>query len=169
MIIDIRKDLPDFDAYLRQRIAAHMETAGSEPVSRVQFGFEFGQANYVVLVLDTRPDAEPDGEWTMAIDDMIDAKTALLRPHWPIWHKLPDDEHVSFIDISSKEVDVMEDTDNRVCTIVGEALRHVLLQARANGVFTRLSKNPKCELAVENIEGYYGWPPYEDRGKENLA
>jgi hypothetical protein len=166
MTIDIRKDLPDFLSYLRERIAAY--TSG-EPVSRIQFGFEFGQSNYVVLVLDTRPDAEPDGEWTMAVDEMFDAKTVLLRPQWPIWHELPEGERVSFIDVSGKTVDVMDDPDNLICGIVGEALRQALLTARAEGVFLKLPKHPRCELAVENIEGYYGWPQYKDRGQENLA
>ena len=48
MIIDIRKDVPAFQKYLRERIAAHLTGPdGKEPVSRVQFGFEFGQANWV--------------------------------------------------------------------------------------------------------------------------
>ena len=93
----------------------------------------------------------------------------LERPGWPIWHKLPKGERVSFIDVSGKEIDVMDDPDNLICPIIGEALKKVLLTARADGAFEKLPKQPKCELAVENIEGFYGWPHYEDRGKENLA
>jgi hypothetical protein len=165
MIIDIRQDIPDFRAYLEERTKAH---PGGQPVSRIQFGFEFGQTNFVVLVMDTRPDAEPDGEWTMEVDTMIDNQTALMRPNWPIWHELPEGEQVSFIDVSGKEIDVMDDPDNLICGIIGEALKQVLLSARDEGLFKTLPKQPRCELAVENIEGYYGWPIYEDRGKENL-
>jgi hypothetical protein len=167
MIIDIRKDIPDFDSYLRERIAK--DGAGSDPVSRIQFGFEFGQTNYVVLVLDRRRGAEPDGEWTQEVDQMFDDKTVLLCPNWPIWGDLPEDEHVSFIDLSGKEVDVMDNPDELICNIIGEALKQVLVSARSKGVFENLPRLPKCELAVENIEGYYGWPRYEDRGKENLV
>jgi len=166
MLIDIRKDLPDFHAYLTERIKAH---SAEKPVSQIQFGFEFGQSNYVVLVFDTRPDAEPDGEWTNEIDTMIDNGTALMRPNWPIWHELPEGERVSFIDISGKEIDVLNDPDNLICGTIGDALKQVFLTARAEGVFKNLPKHPRCELAVENIEGYYGWPKYEDRGKENLV
>src|SRR5690348_5757226 len=100
MIIDIRKDLPDFGAYLIERTKAY---SSKQPNSQIDFGFEFGQSNYIVLVMDTRPDAEPDGEWTNEIDDMIENGTALMRPDWPIWHELPEGERVSFIDISGKE------------------------------------------------------------------
>jgi len=165
MIIDIRKDLPDFRAYLIGRTKAHV----GEPVSRIQFGFEFGQTNYVVVVMDTRPDAKPDGEWTNEVDSMFDNKTVLLRPNWPICSDLPEGERVTFIDVSGKEIDVMDDPDNLICGIIGEALKQVLLTARAEGIFKTLPKQSRCELAVENIEGYYGWPKYEDRGKENLA
>lgn len=84
MIIDIRKDVPEFRAYLTERTQAYSSNPGKQPVSRIQFGFEFGQTNYVVLVMDSRPDAEPDGEWTMEVDGMFEQKTVLLRPHWPI-------------------------------------------------------------------------------------
>jgi len=39
MIIDIRKDLPDFRAYLVERTAAYSRIAGNQPVSRIHFGF----------------------------------------------------------------------------------------------------------------------------------
>ena len=166
MLIDIRKDLPDFRAYLIERTQAH---PGPDPVSRIQFGFEFGQTNYVVLVMDTRPDAEPDGQWTNEVDSMFDNKTVLLRPQWPIWSHLPKDERVRFVDLSGKEIDVMDDPDEIICGVIGDALKQVLLSARADGLFKTLPKQSRCEMAVENIEGYYGWPKYEDRGRENLA
>jgi hypothetical protein len=135
-----------------------------ELVRRIDFGFEFGQANWVALVFDTRENAEPDGEWSMNIDEIL-----LNRPKWPIWHKLPDEEHVYFIDLTGKKVDVMGNPDEMICGIVGEALRHVLLTARDQGIFKPLSKAERCELGVENLEGYFGWPKHEDRGRENLV
>lgn len=48
-VVDIRQDVPDFLAYIRERVAEHVENSkGSqqpELVTRVDFGFEFGQAN----------------------------------------------------------------------------------------------------------------------------
>jgi hypothetical protein len=52
---------------------------------------------------------------------------------------------------------------------LGDMLREVLRKARADGVFAALPKAPQCELGVEEQEGNYGWPAYEERGQENLA
>ena len=169
MIIDIRKDLPDFRAYLVERTAAYSRIASNQPVSRIHFGFEYGQTNYVVLVLDSRPNAEPDGQWTMEVDKMIDEKTALMRPQWPLCDEVAEAEQVSFIDISGKEVDVIENPDQLICDIIGAALKQVLISARNDGIFKSLPKQTRCEMSVENIEGYYGWPHYKNRGCENLA
>jgi hypothetical protein len=168
MVIDIREDVPELLEYVRRRVDEHVAKAANvkklPPVKMIEFGFEFGQANWVALVFDTRPDAEPDGEWTREIDDVM-----LPRPKWPIWHELPEDAHVYFIDLAGQKVDVMENPDEIICNIVGEAMKHVLLTARQQGAFNKLPKADKCELGVENMEGFYGWPAYEDRGKENLA
>jgi hypothetical protein len=53
--------------------------------------------------------------------------------------------------------------------VLGELIKAVLLKARADGVFAELQKAPGCEFGVEHQEGHYGWPPDEDRGKENVA
>lgn len=164
MTIDIRNDLPEFVAYIAKRVKEHLALANPAPVSRIDFGFEFGQSNWVALAFDTRENAEPDGSWSQGIDDIV-----FTRPNWPIWHELPEDETVFFIDVHGNKVNVMDDPDNLICGIVGEAMKHALLQARAAGVFKPLTKASKCELGVENVEGYFGWPSYEDRGKENLA
>ena len=168
MIIDIREDVPELLEYVKRRVDEHVAKAATKnnlpPVKMIEFGFELGQANWVALVFDTRPDAEPDGEWSRGINRVL-----LKRPKWPIWHKIPDDAEVFFVDLSGKKVDVMEDPDEVASNIVGEALKHVLLTARKQGIFKKLPKADKCELGVENLEGGYGWPDYDDRGKENLA
>jgi hypothetical protein len=164
MIVDIREDLRDFRKYVLRRVKQHIKASKRPlPIRRIDFGFEFGQSNWVALVFDTREDAEPDGEWSSWIDDIL-----LTRPKWPIWHELPMDEQVFFIDLKGKKVNVMKDPDTLICTIVGDALKHVLITARDEGLFQPLLKAEKCELGVENLEGFYGWPLYEDRGKENL-
>ena len=63
----------------------------------------------------------------------------------------------------------MKNPDEMICKIIGDALKHVLITARDKGVFKPLLKMERCELGVENLEGYYGWPAYEKRGRENLA
>ena len=169
MIVDIRRDVPDFLAYIRKRVAEHLAASKKarkpKPVTQIDFGFEFGQGNELWLVFDTRPDPEPDGQWTVEV-----SKTrALKRPKWPIWHELPKGEVVYFIDLNGEEVNVMRSPDRKICKIVGEAMKHALIEARDAGVFKRLPKAEGCEMGVENMEGFYGWPKYKDRGKDNLV
>jgi len=137
MIIDIREDVPDFLTYIRKRVAEHIAASKKlkkpKPVTQIDFGFEFGQGNELWLVFDTRPNAEPDGEWTMQVGKVA----ALKRPKWPIWHELPDDEVVFFLDLNGKKVNVMKDPDKKICKIVGEAMKHAILTAREDGVFTQ--------------------------------
>src|SRR4051812_16851853 len=75
MIIDIREDVPELLDYVRRRVDEHVAKAAKvkklPPVKMIEFGFEFGQANWVALVFDTRPNAKPDGEWTREIDDVM--------------------------------------------------------------------------------------------------
>jgi hypothetical protein len=169
MIIDIRDDVPDFLQYIKRRVkqqvAASRRRKRPQRVSRIDFGFEFGQGNELWLVFDTRIDAEPDGEWTLQLDKVAPLK----RPKWPIWHKLPDKEEVFFIDLKGVKKNVMKNPDTKICKIVGDAMKHALLMARDQGFFKPLPKSRNCELGVENMEGFYGWPKYEDRGQENLV
>ena len=169
MVIDIRQDVPDFLAYIRKRVAEQVAASKKlkkpKPVTQIDFGFEFGQGNELWLVFDTRPDAQPDGEWTLQLDKV----TALKRPKWPIWDELPDGEVVFFIDLNGEKVNVMKSPDKKICKIVGDAMKHTLMEAREAGLFKPLSKAEHCEMGVENMEGFYGWPKYKDRGKENLV
>jgi hypothetical protein len=169
MIIDIRKDVPDFLAYIKRRVAQQVAAEKNQKrrkrVKRIDFGFEFGQGNELWLVFDTRADAQPDGEWTGQIEKI----KGLKRPKWPLWEDLPDGEQVFFLDLKGKKVNVMRNPDEKICKIVGEAMKHALLTARDQGLFKPLLIAEKCELGVENMEGYYGWPKYEDREKENLV
>lgn len=167
MIVDLREEVPELLEYVKRRVDEHLAKAQSKklkPVKMIEFGFELGQDNWVALVFDTRPDAEPDGEWSSGINKIL-----LRRSKWPKWHKLPDDAKVFFINLSGKKVDVSDDGDEDSCDIVGEALKQVLLTSRKQGVFDKLPKADRCELGVEHLEGCYGWPDYEDRGKENLV
>jgi hypothetical protein len=53
-------------------------------------------------------------------------------------------------------------------TIFGEMLKAVLLKVREDGIFGSLVKTKECHLGVEEHDGRYAWPIYEDRGKEDL-
>ncbi len=61
------------------------------------------------------------------------------------------------------------DSCDEITTILGDLLKGALLQARTDGIFEKLARAPRCELGVEEHDGNYGWPVYEERGQDNLA
>lgn len=165
--VDIRAEVPELLDYVRRRVTEFAgRAAAGERVSQITFGFEFGQGNWVALAFDTRPpaEAEPDGSWSSDVEDFF-----LERPAWPVWADLPEGARVRFLDLSGKEIDVMLDPDGLICGIIGDALKYVLLTARGQGLFEGLQKANRCEMGVESLEGFYGWPVYEERGQENLV
>jgi hypothetical protein len=98
----------------------------------------------VVLVFDTRPDAEPDGEWTSQIEG-----NELEMPHWlqaseasmegPITLLLPDGSEMIF------------PPHTELAIPLGEMLKAVLLKACADGVFASLPRatTDRCAKTVE--------------------
>src|SRR5688500_2377949 len=81
-VLDLRRDFADVYAHLVERVRGFDPAGGNVlgeagPVKMVEVGFEYSQAGWLVVVFDTRPDAEPDGEWTSLIDG-----NELERPHW---------------------------------------------------------------------------------------
>jgi hypothetical protein len=82
---------------------------------------------------------------------MIKESEFLENPHWPIWHKLPETEQVSFINLAGKKINVMKDPDNLICKIVGDALKHILITARDEGFFRSLPKGNDAIWASKTL------------------
>ena len=157
MKIDFRQDIPEVLAYVHRRVAEQTAAAPTLPVSRITLGFEFGNENWVALEFDTRPNPEPDGRWTVGV-----AKTLMRRPRWPNWGEKPEGERVIFTNVAGQEVDITDSPDDRGCKVIGDAMRQVLLTANKEGAFDSLAKAARCELEVENFDGYYGWLASKD-------
>lgn len=139
--------MPDFQeikATLRQfilkRIAEH---PADQPVKFIELGYEACQGGLFCVFMDTRPDAEPDGTWTVRLDG-----NSLEMPDWPQY---------------------VEDIGDDFIEELGETIRTLGMELRDEGAFAALPKQAGCEFGVEDMEGAYGWPMYEDRGKENLV
>jgi hypothetical protein len=116
-------------------------------------------------VFDTRPDAEPDGEWNSYI-----AETLYARPHWQQALTALETEGVDMIlPDGAKQEFTGESEFEDLVAIFGDLCKAVLLKARAEGVFKMLPKAEECHMGVEELDGRYGWPSYEDRGKEDLV
>jgi ankyrin repeat protein len=165
--LDLRKDFDTIYKHLAKCVRGFDPAGGNVlgepgPVKIVEVGFEYSQAGWLVVVFDTRSDAEPDGEWTSLIEG-----NELERPRWLGAGEAIADGPITLVQLDGSESELPSGTE--LAEILGEMVKAVVLKARADGLFVGLSKAPGCELAVEHFSGYYGWPAYEERGKDNLA
>lgn len=169
MRLDLRQEFADCYAYLVSRVSSFDPATDDGPgdpgpVKFIEFGYELEQAGWAVLVFDTRPDAEPDGEWTTAVDN---DKILLWRKNWLKAAIANRKRAITIVRLDGNEAELPCDSTELV-TALGELLKTVVLKARADGVFSHLPTASGCELGVEHFNGEYGWPEYDDRGKENL-
>jgi len=167
MKLDLRKEFAEVYCYIADRVRQYDPTKNDGPgeggpISMIVIGFEYGQSAWVVAVFDTRPDAEPDGEWNSHIEGQ-----ELERPLWLEAGEILSESPVTLIQLDGSER-VLE-PGSELAESLGEILRDVLLKAREDGLFSKLPKASECEVGVEHQAGSYGWPTYEDRKKENLA
>ena len=182
MNIDFRKDATDLQAFIVTTLADYGRTPSSDrgrhaPITRIGLWFWLGDggpgAPYVAIQLDTRPDAEPDGEWTFEHFAMLE------RPHWrePLdalsnvvdgvvvpGRASRSDVSVTFPDGSTRRVRSAE-TDQ----LCGDFCVEVLKSTAAAGLLTGPYIAPGCEMDVECDDFHFGWPDYEDRGLANMA
>jgi hypothetical protein len=171
MILDHRKDFQEIYAHLVERVKAFDGSTnqgpgdGDSPGAMIDFGFQCDQAGWVVLVFDTRPDAELDGEWNSFIEENL-----FERPHWQEAFESLDSGPVSVLlpDGTMRTITSETEFDDFVA-LFGDLLKGVLMKALTDGIFTALPKSTECHLGVQEQSGDYGWPNHEDRGKENFA
>jgi hypothetical protein len=174
MQLGLRRDFEEIYAHLAHRVRAFDPAANNGPgdgglVKRIDVGFESDQSAWVVVTFDARPDAEPDGQWTLYF-----AGNELKRPHWLEANEALREDDLALVlpDGSRVEIPAVGFWAGRyrqLATALGGMRKGVLLRARADGLFAALPKAADCELGVEHFNGAYGWPVYEDRGVENLA
>ena len=167
MNLDLRRDFADIYAYIADRVRAFDPATNDGPgngglVKMIEVGFEYSQSAWVVIVFDTRPDAEPDGEWNSHIEG-----NELERPDWLAAGEAHIDGPITLVQLDGTEVELPVGAE--LAESLGEMIKSVLLKARADGIFASLPKAADCELGVEHSEGAYGWPEYESRGQDNLA
>lgn len=134
---DIKSTLKQF---IVKRIAEH---PSDRPVKYIQFGYEVCQGGLFCVFLDARPDAGPDGTWTIRLDG-----NSLDMPDWP-----------RFTDQLGDEFGIN----------LGNTIKDLAIELRDQGSLVPLPKQDGCEFGVEEMNGLYGWPEWEERGKENLA
>lgn len=169
--VDLRKDAIKFREMLARAVTMYASKhadarAGKKhpPVTRIALIYLLGDGQStpsVHMCLDSRPNSEPDGEYSHYDFARV------TRSGWLGAVQLMcngDNVPVSLLDGTTREC-----VDDEFEKLVGEFLVSVLVSVRDEGVFAELPRGKRCELEVEEgMNGTFGWPHYEDRGKENL-
>ena len=162
--IDLRRDATKVRAYITKRVGEQKKRSPDAPVKLITLGFDYAHSGFVALHFDTRPDADVDGEWGQYVCEI-----ELKMPQWGKAGEVLGEKPVHLILLdTSKLIVPVGDEEFEFAVVAGDMLKNTLLAARSEGAFASLCKAERCELAVEHMEGYYGWPAHEDRGKENL-
>lgn len=152
--------------YLTQRIKEHE----GAPVQLIELGFQFDQAGWFCVFFDESEDAEPDGSWTMKIEE-----NSIQMPLWFEAFDVCEDEAILFsedgeefeVDFSTTEYSASP--EELFGNVLGETIRGAFLELKEEGITDKLNKAEDCEFGIEELSGWYGWPEYEDRKKENLV
>ena len=154
MKLDLRTDFQDIYSYLIQRVRTFDPSAnagpgdGASPISQIDFGYQCDQAGWVALVFDTRPDAEPDGEWNSYIEANI-----LERPHWQAAYEALETEPVEIIFLDGiTDIATSDSNEEAYMAIFGDLLKNVLEGAR------RRCSCHYQEPDDANRGGRAGWP-----------
>lgn len=166
MKINLKNDARKIYNHIKRRVKDYPKYINpgpgedEDPISQITLGYSVDQSGWIALVFDTRPGAEPDGEWNSYIEENMlefaswsEAIDALFDENEPIELTLPD----------GKKQTLGEDDD--LTEVVGVMLKDVLLQARKENLFHDLPIAKSNLMGVEDQEGAYGWPDYDDRFK----
>jgi hypothetical protein len=155
MVIDLRADTLDFKNYLSQMVDEHNRKSRPTP-GMIHVGFTFDQDGWVSAYLDTRPNANRDGEWTVHLQP----ETLLPRPRWYEASELNDLGNLILIghDGSESLKWRQNPTIQNLAWVFGEFLRSSVSTFEVEGLFKSLIGNEKLNYCVEEFTGLYGWP-----------
>ncbi|MCY1003139.1 hypothetical protein OWM54_38930 [Myxococcus sp. MISCRS1] len=133
------------------------------PVQRLalRYSTENGALN---VGFDLNPESEP-GEG-MTHDDFAE----LLVPRWPdVMEHKPALVGLDGVKLAAREDGTWgtPEAHARLEEHLGKMLVAMLLELRDSGQLEALRASDTAELGVEDSEGVFGWPDYEERGREN--
>ena len=139
--MDLNKEKESIKSYIKSRIENHPK---EEKIGYIQAGYQFDQAGWLCIYFDTEENAEPDGSWTMHIEG-----NSKEYNHW----------------VTECETQDYEEFGENI----GNLIKQSFFELRDEGIFNALNKYKDCEFGIEEINGTYGWPNYEERKNENLV
>jgi hypothetical protein len=168
MKLDLQKDAQKIRRHIENRIRNYpvYENLGpgddTHDVVLVTFGYYIEQTGYFAMVIDTRPEADSDGEWTLHIENDVNV---IAFPKWcAAFEKLCDggSVDVTMPDGTIRKLDESEDNES-VAKLFGEMILEVVRALRDAGAFENLPLGPKAFLSIEEFDGNWGWPAYSKR------
>ena len=170
--VDLREDAKIF----RRELEAAIESiVASKPscLSAIEIGYSCDQSGWIFIHPDERPAHQRDGEWTTSIED----EKLIKYYHW-IEAIEASFEGKAFtvikydgskFEVAFDEDEPEEDSEDPFVKAVGEMILEVLRAAKVDGVFSQLKPFGSVQLDIEDFNGGWGWPEYDDLGKTNFA
>ena len=161
--VDFGADLPTIRDYIAARVRAQAKV--KTPIGAVVVGFQVNQAGLLLIHFDTRDRYDRDGEWTKAF-----GRNTLKLPHWQEAYEAVAEDGASFIRLSGKPRAVRAGAaDETVMGLFGAALRAIVHDAFARGMFAPLPLRDDCQLDLEEFDGNWAWPGGHDAlGRTNI-
>lgn len=173
--IDLREDA----IILRRELESRVESiAAAKPasLSALEFGYSCDQSGWIFIHADERPQHERDGQWTTKINE----DQCIEFGHWieavesrfegESFRVVKTDGIPFDVPAFDEDADELDDgADDPFVVAIGEMILDVLMNAKSDGVFGTLSTFGAVQLDIEDFNGGWGWPEYDDLGKTNLA
>ena len=160
--VDFRKDIEPIRKHLAARVATQFKTR--TPVSGITVGFQLNQAGFVVVHFDVRDKHERDGSWTDAMGG-----ATLKMPQWRRAYEAAGGKGVAFVMPDGKAQDLPPDAgDGKVAGVFGMVLFAIVRDAISSGVFASLPLRDECQLDMEEFDGMWAWPEFDDLGRTNI-
>lgn len=169
MIIDMRREAEDLRALLVRRVNEYASEIANSPqpssVSAIEIGYYLCQDGWIVVHFDTRPQHTRDGECSNFTKNEL-----IQRPEWQSAHDAVQQNGGEFILPDGTRLELPAETScEALADIFGRMIKDVLIAAKSDGVFNGLPKREGCQMDVEEFDGMWAWPDYEQLGKVNLA
>lgn len=170
--VDLRQDAKVF----RRELEAAIESivASNPPcLSAIEIGYSCDQLGWIFIHPDERPEHDRDEEWsTWIVEDKC-----IKYDHWieAIEANFQGESFTvikhdgSRFEVAYAEEESDWESEDPFVQAVGEMILDVLKVAKVDGVFSQLERFGPVQLDIEDFNGGWAWPEYDDLGTSNLA
>lgn len=165
--LDLTQDGPKIVSMLKIGLAkflASPEGKKALPITIVAFKYDLTTEFLprIWFELDTEPNGEPFSGSSQTHEI---ASSECKRWAGPCFGVLDGDKVV--VVVPGRSTVVTDETG--LYQAVGLYFVDLMKQMRDGGMFKSLRRGPKCHIVVSAEDGTWGWPEWEDRGKEDLV